>query len=61
MKKIENRVLKATNKIEKSCAFGAIRRIDDHESADSRLSGFYCTYLVRSCYGYAAIYISWCK
>ena len=26
MKKIENRVLKATNKIEKSCAFGAIRQ-----------------------------------
>ena len=26
MKKMENRVLKATNKIEKSCAFGAIRQ-----------------------------------
>lgn len=26
MKKMENRVLKATNKIEKSCAFGAIRK-----------------------------------
>ena len=26
MKQLENRVLKVTNKIEKSCAFGAIRQ-----------------------------------
>lgn len=76
MKQLENRVLKVTNKIEKSCAFGAIRQgmimlipllvvgygalmIMSLPIAGYR--GFYCTYLVGACYGYVAIYISWCK
>ena len=74
MKKMENRVLKATNKIEKSCAFGAIRQgmimlipllVVGYGALmimSLPIAGYQdCTYLVRSCYGYAAIYISWCK